>query len=323
MATDVSSSSTESYDSTVNAPAAGDPRTSASVRNPLQNVVNRARWLRARAEDRLDKFLPLGGLSPVAASVASSTFTISGHGLNANDPVRVMSVGGNVPSPLAADTTYFVVGGSLTSNTFQVSLTSGGSAVTLTDVGSGTIYVAKRVTAKFYQLNADGLSTFTGTIHQSGGTGIIADNGVIVHGAIIQDAGSNVLGGDTVIGGVLTRAKAEAPTSSALNTSTATQTIDASKPVWTLDTPLNSITINVDSTTVVPVADQEITLVVWHTDTHTAIITVQRPSGPVTICTSGTTDKLFLVRLKWVVPGVGSPSWRLVSYFSGGTISSP
>ncbi|HEY8924515.1 MAG TPA: hypothetical protein VIU64_09045 [Polyangia bacterium] len=318
MATDISSSSTESYDSTVNAPATGDARTSASVRTPMQNIVNRARWLRARAEDRLDKFLPLGGLFPVAASVATSTFTIAGHGLNANDPVRVMSVGGSAPSPLVVDTTYYVVGGSLTSNTFQVSATVGGGAVTLTDNGSGAIYVAKRVTAKFFQVNADSLSTFSSTLHQTGGTGIIADSGVIITGSLVQGGGANTIGGDTIIGGVLTRAKAEAPASSVLNASTATQTIDASKPVWTLDTPLNSITLNVDSTTVVPVTDQEITLVVWHTDTHTAIITVQRPSGPVTICTSGTTDKLFRVQLKW-----SGTSWRLVSFFSGGTISNP
>jgi len=145
MATDISSSSTESYDSTVNAPAAGDPRTSASVRNPMQNMVNRTRFSFKRLQRYVTgDYLPIGGLFPAAASVASSTFTIAGHGLSANDPVRVESVGGSVPSPLAAEVVYFAVGGSLTSNTFQVSATSGGSAITLTDNGSGTINVAKQ-----------------------------------------------------------------------------------------------------------------------------------------------------------------------------------
>jgi hypothetical protein len=143
MSTDVSASSTETFDPTVAAPATGDARTSASVRNPLQNLVNRIRFSWMRLQEVVGSFLPLGSLFPVAASVSGSTITITGHGLAGNDPVRLWSVGGSVPSPLAQFTTYYVVGGSLTANTFQVSLTSGGAAVTLTNVGSGAIYAAK------------------------------------------------------------------------------------------------------------------------------------------------------------------------------------
>lgn len=149
MPTDLSPASAESYDSTVNAPAGGDPRTSASVRNPMQNIVNRIRFAWARLQEVVGSFLPLSSLYPIALSANASggsppnTFTLAGHGLNANDPVRLWSIGGSVPAPLAQFTTYYVVGGSLTSNTFQVSATSGGSAISLTSVGSGSIYAAK------------------------------------------------------------------------------------------------------------------------------------------------------------------------------------
>lgn len=322
MTTNLTSASTERYDD-VTAPVNGEPRDAGNlVSESLQPVTNRTRWLRKRTEDRLDQFLPVGGLLPVAASVATSTFTIAGHGLSANDPVRVMSVGGSVPSPLAVDTTYFVVGGSLTTNTFQVSATFGGSAITLTDNGSGTIYVAKRVTSKFYQLNADGLSTFSSTLHQTGGSGIIGDSGLTLTGGITQSTGSNTLGGDTIVAGVLQPAKAVAPLSSVINPTSATVTVDASKNVWTLDTPNAgaTTTINVDSTTVVPVADQEISIIVWRIDTHTPVVSVVRPSGPVTICSFGTTDKLAIARLKW---STATNTWRLVGFFGSGTINNP
>jgi hypothetical protein len=171
MATDISSSSTESFDATVNAPAGGDPRTSASVRTPMQNIVNRIRFAWARLQEVVGSFLPLSSLYPIALSVSGSTITLSGHGLSANDPVRVWSIGGSVPSPLAQFTTYYVVGGSLTTNTFQVSTTPGGGAVTLTTTGSGAIYGAKLTASTVGQIISNlltGNNTWSGTNAFSG-----------------------------------------------------------------------------------------------------------------------------------------------------------
>lgn len=172
MSTDVLSSATEQFPSTVAAPAGGDARTSASVRTPMQSLINGVLWLRRRLEEVVGKFLPLGGLFPVAASVGSSTFTIAGHGLSANDPVLVMSVGGAVPSPLVAGTTYYAV--TVATDTFQVAATSGGGAITLTDNGTGSIYVAKRVSPNLYGVAPTASPTFTGTVTQPGATALTA-----------------------------------------------------------------------------------------------------------------------------------------------------
>ena len=154
MSTDLSSISTETFDPTVLAPAASDARTSASVRTPLQNVVNRIRFVWNRVQELVGSFLPLGALFPSSLSVSGSTLTLAGHGLAGNDPVRFWSIGGAVPSPLAQFTTYYVVAGSLTANTFQVSATSGGTAITLTTTGTGTIYAAKMTASTFSQILA-------------------------------------------------------------------------------------------------------------------------------------------------------------------------
>lgn len=50
--------------------------------------------------------------------------------------VTVSNSGGGLPAPLAAATTYYVLG--VSSNTFQLSLTAGGSAIDITTTGSGT-----------------------------------------------------------------------------------------------------------------------------------------------------------------------------------------
>lgn len=137
MSTDMVAGSTPTFDASVLAPASGDPRTSASVRNPLGNVTNRTRWLWERLQEAIGAFLPVGGLFPIAVSISGNAFTVAGHGLNANDPVRFFSIGGSVPSPLVAATTYYAR--DITTNTFTVSATSGGSVITLIG-GTGTIY---------------------------------------------------------------------------------------------------------------------------------------------------------------------------------------
>lgn len=78
--------------------------------------------------------------------------TSTAHGLSNGDRVMVYS-GTTLPAPLAANTVYFVI--NKTADTFQVSLTLGGSAVNLTDNGTDTHYwhtatqneVSKTITA--------------------------------------------------------------------------------------------------------------------------------------------------------------------------------
>ena len=61
--------------------------------------------------------------------------TSAAHGLSNGDRVMVFS-GTTLPAGLSANTVYFVV--SKTTDTFKLSLTSGGSAINMTDDGTGT-----------------------------------------------------------------------------------------------------------------------------------------------------------------------------------------
>jgi|TARA_Y100000289_G_scaffold53749_1_gene55858 hypothetical protein len=75
-----------------------------------------------------------------AVDVGADTLTSNSHAFTNGDRVNITSTGGSVPGGLAAGTQYFVVG--TTANTFQLSATEGGSAVNITDSGSGTIQVS-------------------------------------------------------------------------------------------------------------------------------------------------------------------------------------
>lgn len=69
------------------------------------------------------------------AVAATDVITATGHGLSDGDRVFVDSTG-TLPAGLSAHTLYYVI--SSTTNTLKLSLTSGGSAVDITDTGSGT-----------------------------------------------------------------------------------------------------------------------------------------------------------------------------------------
>lgn len=67
---------------------------------------------------------------------APGVITVNSHGLIAGDIV-IFSTAGTLPTGITANTVYFVTSTSLTSNTFTVSATLGGAAVTTTTSGSG------------------------------------------------------------------------------------------------------------------------------------------------------------------------------------------
>lgn len=66
--------------------------------------------------------------------------TWNNHGRSANDPVKFTSTG-VLPTGLTGGVTYYVVGASITTNTFQVSATAGGAAINFT-VGQSGIHTA-------------------------------------------------------------------------------------------------------------------------------------------------------------------------------------
>jgi hypothetical protein len=73
-------------------------------------------------------------------TVVSGTgvFTSTAHGLIAGDRVRASNTGGALPAGMSAATNYFVIATGLGANTFELSATLGGAAITLTDNGTGT-----------------------------------------------------------------------------------------------------------------------------------------------------------------------------------------
>jgi hypothetical protein len=86
--------------------------------------------------------LPIGSTVPGSIAPASGVFTLAGHGLSNGDLVRFWAIGpgASVPQPLVSLTVYYAVG--VTSSTFQVAQTSGGTPISLTP-GSGLLYAAK------------------------------------------------------------------------------------------------------------------------------------------------------------------------------------
>jgi phage-related protein len=69
---------------------------------------------------------------PATISTAANTVTIANHGQQ--NGTLVMFGGTTLPSPISAGVAYFIIG--VTTNTFQVSLTSGGPAVVFTTAGT-------------------------------------------------------------------------------------------------------------------------------------------------------------------------------------------
>lgn len=86
-------------------------------------------------------YIPFGGAAAIrgfgssnAADVTADTVSSGAHGLVNTDRVMVFNVfAESVPAGLTEGTIYFVVGAA--TDTFQLSLTSGGAAVNITGVG--------------------------------------------------------------------------------------------------------------------------------------------------------------------------------------------
>jgi hypothetical protein len=81
--------------------------------------------------------------------------TTNAHGYPESHGVRfTVSSGGSLPDPLLANTTYYLL--ETTSSTFKLSATRGGSAISITSAGSGTISVAPQSTQYFIRSPSSG-----------------------------------------------------------------------------------------------------------------------------------------------------------------------
>lgn len=77
------------------------------------------------------------------ATNATNLFTVAaGHGFVEDD--AVVFTGDDLPNGITAGTTYYVIAANLTTTTFQVATSKGGSAVAISDDGTGTMTVFGR-----------------------------------------------------------------------------------------------------------------------------------------------------------------------------------
>ena len=99
-------------------------------------------WPSARAQPDAITITYLAGYGSVVTAVnATNVFTITAGGRTYADnmQVRLFSVGGDVPAGLTADTAYFIRDAS--GSTFKLALTAGGTAISISSDGTGTIYI--------------------------------------------------------------------------------------------------------------------------------------------------------------------------------------
>lgn len=101
-----------------------------------------------------------GYAAPFTAANATGTFTATDHDLSDGDAVRIVTFGGTLPTGLE-QRTYYVVNS--TDDTFQLSLTSGGSAVSISDDGSGELFVCGPAGYSVYARMAQALALAAAT----------------------------------------------------------------------------------------------------------------------------------------------------------------
>ena len=91
--------------------------------------------------------------------------TLNSHGYTDGEIVRFTNSGGALPTGLAVDTDYYIVNSA--ANTFELSLTAGGTPIVYTDAGSGTTSVrevsnvpVKIIISELNLLNAQGVQIY-------------------------------------------------------------------------------------------------------------------------------------------------------------------
>lgn len=75
--------------------------------------------------------------NPTISIASPAVITLNSHGLVAGDTIK-FSTTGALPTGITAGTTYYVISAGLSANTFEISTSSGGSAIVTTGSQSGT-----------------------------------------------------------------------------------------------------------------------------------------------------------------------------------------
>ena len=95
----------------------------------------------------------------------TNVITSTCHGLAVDDRVAFGVSNGELPCGIIASESYFVLAADLTTNSFKVSLTSGGSAVDFTIINANALYqVAKALDLTSITLDSDIRATYGGAV---------------------------------------------------------------------------------------------------------------------------------------------------------------
>lgn len=99
-------------------------------------------WPSARYQANAVTVTFVAGLAAsFTADADDGTYTVFGRTLADGDRVRVMNSGGILPAGLSTGTDYFVVDWNSTDHTFNLSEESGGTAIAVSDDGTGVHYI--------------------------------------------------------------------------------------------------------------------------------------------------------------------------------------
>lgn len=80
-----------------------------------------------------------GDATPFTVDATTNILTAVGHPFATGDVVRGLNTGGALPAGLAVRTDYYAIG--VSGDTLQLSATSGGAAIDITTVGTGTHFI--------------------------------------------------------------------------------------------------------------------------------------------------------------------------------------
>lgn len=98
-----------------------------------------------RSKNKNDRVGSYGIMLPYTVNISTNVFTAQNHGFIDDIQVKVLSesqtegVFTSPPSPLDDSTPYYII--NATTNTFQLSLTLGGSAIDITNGGTGNNFI--------------------------------------------------------------------------------------------------------------------------------------------------------------------------------------
>jgi len=118
-------------------------------------------------------------LSGVAVSTGTPTFAKACHDLVAGDRVVFVSEKVKPLCGLELNKVYFVIAAGLTEDEFQVSVTNGGTSITVSGALSGSLFVSQPIDLTGYSIDSDvvtadssvQVATFTPTITEEAGGG--------------------------------------------------------------------------------------------------------------------------------------------------------